>query len=140
MAKNNPAVLAMLQLDASWPQTDEVEWCSAFCNYICWLARAPRSKSLAARSWLGVGEVVSIDNLNNLGRGLYVVVLKRGGVNQPGPEVVYEDGTYPPGHVGFFAGVDANNVYLLGGNQGNAVNVQAFPRSRILGVRFLGDH
>jgi hypothetical protein len=47
-----PQVLAMLRLDQKWPKGDDVPWCSAFINYIAWLLRLPRSKSLLARSWL----------------------------------------------------------------------------------------
>jgi len=54
----NPQILAMLRLDQAWPEGDEVAWCSAFCNYIAWLLRLPRSKSLRARSWLGIGQAV----------------------------------------------------------------------------------
>jgi len=46
----NPQIMAMLQLDADWPRDDSVPWCSAFVNYIAWLMRLPRSKSLRARS------------------------------------------------------------------------------------------
>ncbi len=43
------------------------------------------------------------------------------------------------GHVGFYAGHDQSKVWLLGGNQGDAVNVRDFPRKRILGVRRLWE-
>lgn len=49
---DNPQILAMLRLDTNVPEHDEVAWCSAFVNYIAWLLRLPRSKSLMARSWL----------------------------------------------------------------------------------------
>lgn len=48
--KDSPQVLAMLRLDETWPENDEVPWCSAFLNYVAWLLRLPRSKSLRARS------------------------------------------------------------------------------------------
>lgn len=118
----NPQVLAMLQLDGDWPKDDEVPWCSAFVNYIAWLLRLPRSKSLAARSWLTVGrpiptgqEVIGYD----------VVVLQRGA---PGSAL---------GHVGFFAGRDNTGIHILGGNQGNSVSVAAFKTADMLGVRRL---
>ena len=125
---DNPAILAMLRLDASWPQADEVPWCSAFVNYICWLLRLPRSKSLRARSWLLVGEVV---NLDMAVVGFDVVIFSRGS-NAPGPEVIQA-----LGHVAFFAGLDGDRVYALGGNQSDGVNVSQSPRSQVLGVRRL---
>lgn len=128
--EDNPMVVAMLKLDADWPKADEVPWCSAFVNYICWLARAARSKSLRARSWLRVGSSISLAGAC-VGRD--VVVLKRGGSNQPGPDVLKA-----PGHVGFYAGQEGNYVLVLGGNQGDQVSVARFPVSRILGLRRIG--
>jgi uncharacterized protein (TIGR02594 family) len=129
-ASSNPQVLAMLRLDAKWAAGDEVPWCSAFVNYIAWLLRLPRSKSLAARSWLTVGHSVSLAEAKP---DSDVVVLKRGSGQQPGPEVLRA-----PGHVGFFAGLDKDDtVLVLGGNQGDAVNVSRFKAVNVLGVRRL---
>jgi len=126
---SNPQILAMLQLDLSWPEQDEVAWCSAFVNYIAWLLRLPRSKSLLARSWLQVG--VPIDPVE-AEPGFDVVILKRGGENQPGPDVINA-----PGHVGFFAGGDKDIVLILGGNQSDSVNISRFFVQNILGIRRL---
>jgi lysozyme family protein len=46
------------------------------------------------------------------------------------------DPTGPEGHVGFFLGADASGVHLLGGNQGDRVSVEVFPRGRVLGYRW----
>lgn len=107
---------------------DETPWCSAFVNGIAWTLRLPRSKSAAARSWLLVGEAVSLDDAQ-IGD---VVVLKRGQSPQPGPEAIKA-----PGHVGFFAGHEAGSVLVLGGNQSNAVGLARFSRNDVLGVRRL---
>ena len=130
-AMDNPQILAMLQLDNKWPQDDEVPWCSAFVNYVCKLLRLPRSKSLLARSWLEVGMGVDLEDAFP---GFDVVVLKRGGGDQPGPE-----NTTAPGHVGFYAGItaDCEWVELLGGNQGDRVKISRYPVGRVLGVRRL---
>lgn len=124
---SNPQVLAMLQLDERWPAGDDVPWCSAFVNYICWLLRLPRSKSLSARSWLSLGQSVGIPEAEV---GFDVVVLKRGKGDQPGPEILKA-----PGHVGFYAGLGFGKVLVLGGNQGDCVNVSAFEQESILGIR-----
>lgn len=126
---SNAHILAMLRLDNTWVEGDEIPWCSAFVNYICWLLRLPRSKSLAARSWLGVGLPIAPSKAMP---GFDVVVLKRGGDDAPGPEVMAA-----PGHVGFFAGIEPSTVLVLGGNQADQVNVAPFPLSRVLGVRRL---
>lgn len=130
-AKDSYQVMAFLTLDNSWPDHDEIAWCSAFVNYICWELRLPRSKSLAARSWLTVGAAI---NLSDAEVGFDIIVLKRGGPDEPGPEVLDAQG-----HVGFFAGVEGVNVLLLAGNQSDQVNVSSFPIDRILGVRRLYD-
>lgn len=127
---SNPTIIAMLQLDAGWPQEDEVAWCSAFVNWFAWMLRLPRTKSLRARSWLQIGEGISDARLAEA--GFDVVVLKRGGGHQPGPEVLEATG-----HVGFFAGYDGNKVLVLGGNQGNAVSVASFNALDVLGIRRL---
>jgi uncharacterized protein (TIGR02594 family) len=119
---SNPQVLAMLRLDDPSIADDETPWCSAFANYIAWLLRLPRSKSLAARSWLSVGIPIGLPHARP---DFDVVVLSR---PSAGPTA---------GHVGFFAGSDPEVVWLLGGNQGDAVSVADFPVSRVLGVRRL---
>jgi uncharacterized protein (TIGR02594 family) len=125
----NPQILTMLRLDDSWPEDDSVPWCSAFTNYIAWLLRLPRSKSLLARSWLTVGEVISLEEAEP---GFDVVIFRRGSANQPGPAVIDA-----PGHVGFYAGVEGTKVLVLGGNQGDTVSIAGYPKSTLLGVRRL---
>jgi uncharacterized protein (TIGR02594 family) len=124
--KDNPLILAMLQLDNNWPEHDEVPWCSAFCNFICFMLRLPRSKKLDARSWLEVGRAIVGKELKV---GFDIVILAR-------------EGDPNAGHVGFYAGLDeysanAKQIQLLGGNQGNSVNVSPFPTGRIIGLRRL---
>jgi uncharacterized protein (TIGR02594 family) len=130
---DNPQVMAWLTADAAWPQNDEVPWCSGFVNWVCKIFRAPRSKSLRARSWLGVGTPVP---LNEARRGFDVAIFKRGGGDQPGPEVLDA-----PGHVAFFSAYEqgASGLYVLGGNQSNKVSVAPYLIDRLLGIRRLGE-
>jgi hypothetical protein len=106
--------------------------CSGFVNYIMWLLRLPRSKSLKARSWLNIGRPV---NLSLAQIGFDIVILWRG---TPKPGVSICDG---PGHVGFYAGCDEcdsydnGKIYLLGGNQNDEVNLRSYPVERVLGIR-----
>ena len=125
---DNPAIMAMLKLDAKWPSNDEVPWCSAFANYIAWLCRQPRSKSLLARSWLNVGVGIDLDQAEPGD----IVVIKRGKGEQPGPE-----DTKAPGHVGFYAGRSGPLIEILGGNQSDTVKVSRYPATRLLGIRRL---
>lgn len=127
---SNPMILGMLRLDGGSAQDDAVPWCSAWVNYIAWLLRLPRSKSLAARSWLRVGTPIALADARPEND---VVILSRGAGVQPSADVIAA-----PGHVGFYAGADNGRVLLLGGNQGDGVCVEAFDTARILGVRRLG--
>lgn len=125
---SNPQIMAMLNLDMQWPDDDEVPWCSAFMNYVCWLCRLPRSKSLRARSWLEVGIAVQLKDAVPGD----VIVLNRS--NGPQDPTVIE----APGHVGFYAGYDDDQwIEVLGGNQSNTVKVSKYPLPRLLGVRRL---
>jgi uncharacterized protein (TIGR02594 family) len=109
---------------------DEIPWCSSWLNSLCFLLDLPRSHSAAARSWMPIGN--SIGTLFEAQVGNDIVVLNRGG--SPDPTVS------GPGHVGIFAGLQGStHVLLLGGNQGNAVNVRAFPVESVLGIRRLAD-
>jgi len=127
---SNPQVLAMLRLEDPGIKDDDVAWCSAFVNYIAWLLRLPRSKDLSARSWLLVGQVVS---LQDHAAGFDVVILQRDSDEpQPGPEEINA-----LGHVGFYAGVEDQMILVLGGNQANSVSITRKPKKKLLGVRRL---
>lgn len=103
-------------------QPDAVPWCSSFVNAIAWMLDLTRSESAAARSWLLVGQPVELEQA---APGFDVVVLRRGA-------------SPAAGHVGFYVGPGPGGlVYLLGGNQGDAVGVAAFKVDDILGVRRL---
>jgi len=147
--ENNPKIMEFLTADHTWPENDEVPWCSAFVNYCCKLARYERSKSLLARSWLKVGLplprwgalglLVNGDPaIPSLSRN-DIVILQRGSGN------FHPDNTTDPGHVGFFYGwgtddegnPDYNWVKILGGNQSDAVSIMLYPSYRILGIRRL---
>ena len=125
---DNPQIMSMLKLDNNWPSNDEVPWCSAFVNYVCWLCRLPRTKDLRARSWLTIGVGITLDQAEPGD----IVIIKRGKGEQPGPDVIDA-----PGHVGFYAGVFDQFIEILGGNQSDTVKISRYPRDRLLGVRRL---
>lgn len=125
--EHNHQIMAMLKLDNSWPGEDEVPWCSAFTNYICWLSYLPRSESLRARSWLRIGYRVELEDAAVCD----IVVLKQQ-QSDPGVEVIETRG-----HVGFYAGHDATHVEVLGGNQSDSVNISRYHISKLLSVRRL---
>lgn len=109
---------------------DEIPWCSSFLNAICKILDLPRSKNAAARSWLLIGEAIYLDQAQP---GFDVLVFKRGGGPQPGPEVT----SGAQGHVALFSGFVGLDVEVVGGNQNDSVTRARFPRSQVIGVRRL---
>lgn len=105
----------------TWINDDETAWCSTFLNWVALKAGLSHSKSAAARSWLGVGFEISSP--------------------EPGDIVVFwrESIHSHLGHVGIYMGfsIDKTRVYVLGGNQGDAVSISAYPAERVLSFRRL---
>lgn len=124
-AVHNAQIMSMLKLDYDWPDGDEVPWCSAFVNYVHYVAGMRRSKSLKARSWLKIGTEIAL-NRAKIGD---IVILNRGNGS-------FNPSDYKgPGHVGFFTCFVDDEVIVLGGNQSNSVNHKYYPKSKILGIR-----
>jgi uncharacterized protein (TIGR02594 family) len=99
---------------------DETPWCAAFTGAMLERAGHRSTRSLRARSYLNWGVALEVAKTGA------VAVLSRG----RDPAL---------GHVGFVVGLTDDAVVLLGGNQSNAVTVQRFPRSRLLGLRWPGE-
>jgi len=127
---HNAQIVGMMQCVDPSVHDDETPWCSGFVNYCCFLLGVTRSRSLAARSWLRVGAPITLDEAS---AGFDIVVLSRG--DNPAPASVVA----APGHVGFFSNyrASAQQVTVLGGNQGDAVSLVSYPTSRVLGIRRL---
>jgi uncharacterized protein (TIGR02594 family) len=96
---------------------DATPWCAAFVGAMLKRSGHDGTGSLMARSYLAWG--AAIDEA----RAGAVVVLSRG--DDP-----------HAGHVGLYVGAAGSRVFLLGGNQGDAVSVEAFDASRVLGYRW----
>jgi uncharacterized protein (TIGR02594 family) len=94
---------------------DETPWCAAFVG-ACLEASGIRStRSAAARSYCAWGRLIRYPTY-----GCIVVFTRAGG-----------------GHVGFVVGQDkTGNLLVLGGNQGDAVNIKSFSRTRVLSYRW----
>ena len=125
---HHPRILEYHDTTALDATTDEVPWCSSFVNWCiknCGLS-LPGTQSARARSWLKWGTNLLIPAMG------CIVVMKRGGQAQPGPEVIKASG-----HVGFF--VDQPNklkIRVLGGNQKNSVCQRDYPVGRVLLYRW----
>lgn len=130
--KHNPIVLelwdsafkAKNQAVPAVFKNDETAWCGGFVGGV--LAKSGLGQHIPngfamARSWLNAGT-----KLNNPAYGC-VVVFWRGTPKSP------------TGHVGFVVGRDkAGSLMVLGGNQGDAVNIKPFAKNRVLGYRWCG--
>lgn len=119
---NNPAIVRWWRaLKVAWI-ADSVPWCGAFVGGVLAECGMPVVTSGAsARAWLNHG-----------------VKLDKPAV---GAIVVFWRGSKSgwSGHVGFVVGYDRRgNLMVLGGNQGDAVNIKPFAKSRVLGYRWPG--
>lgn len=96
-------------------KNDETPWCSAFVGAMLESVGIVSSRFESAKSYLDWGV-----KLNKPCYGCIVVFTRDGG-----------------GHVGFVVGKTAtDDLLVLGGNQGDAVNIRAFPIDRVSGYRY----
>lgn len=94
---------------------DETPWCAAFVGAMLERCAIRSSRYESAKSYLQWGR-----GLTKPALGCIAVFSRDGG-----------------GHVGFVVGKDQEgNLLVLGGNQGDAVNIKAFPVSRVNGYRY----
>lgn len=116
---NNPIILGFAKGLVNWYVNDEIAWCSLLVNYIESSVGNEYSGSLLARSWEEIGEETYMPELGD------IVVLWR-----KSPDSIY-------GHVGYFINFseDGKYVNILGGNQGNAINIKPYPIERVLSYR-----
>ncbi len=117
---HNPRVLAYHEATTLRASTDEVPWCSSFVNWCLQAVGAGGTRSAAARSWVTWGQQVFLPTYGA------IVVFSRG----PNPA---------QGHVGFCVDADANQFWVLGGNQGNAVSITTMPAVRMVTMRWPAD-
>jgi uncharacterized protein (TIGR02594 family) len=120
-SKNNPEVIKYFkELGYKGKQLkDETAWCSAFVNWVLKMSDAPYTGKLDARSWLEIGMETKSPQLGD------VVVFWRDSKNGW------------KGHVGFYINQVGDEIFVLGGNQDNQVNISSYPASRLLGYRVI---
>jgi uncharacterized protein (TIGR02594 family) len=120
--KSNPEIIAMFtELGYNIDDDSTTAWCSACMSYFAKKCGYEYNKGLDARGWLKLPTPIVVLQ-PSVGD---IVVLWR------------DSPTSWQGHVGLFISQDVHNVWLLGGNQGNAINISPYSRDRILGVRQL---
>lgn len=91
-------------------QTDEISWCSSFMNWCFMKSDMPRTGSAAAISWAKYGKETKEPK-----KGDIVVFRRRNSTWQ--------------GHVGFYVEETEDKILVFGGNQGNKVCFQWYPKN-----------
>lgn len=115
---DNPRILEYFaKVGHEWVKEDETAWCAAFLGFCLEEAGLPSTRKLNARSYLTYGQPTTKPEVGD------IVVLWR------------NDRKGWQGHVGFYINEDENGIRILGGNQANQVNIQEYPRYRLLQYR-----
>lgn len=111
--RTNPTITGWLRKLKAWWEDDAVAWCGTFVAQCLQTAGLPYPKDwYRAKAYLTMPV-----KLTRPAYGCIVVFEREGG-----------------GHVGFVVGKDQyGNLMVLGGNQGDAVNIKPFPTHRVLG-------
>lgn len=113
---HNPKILSWWKdIKRAGIKDDETPWCAAFVGGCLENSGIVSSRFESARSYESWGSPLSAPAY-----GCVVVFSRVGG-----------------GHVGFVVGQDSQgNLMVLGGNQGDAVNIRAFARDRVTAYRW----
>ena len=115
--KHNPTIMGWLRRLGSWIKDDETAWCGQYVAAVMQEAGLPYPKEFPrAKAWADYGANL---RTTHLAPGAILVFSRNGG-----------------GHVGFYVGEDATAYYVLGGNQGNAVNVMRIAKARCIATRW----
>lgn len=119
--QHNPTIIHMLDKMGSyqkearaWWRDDEQPWCGLFVGFIL-----GESERYVVKEWYRAKEWANplLTKLNAPAYGAIAVLSRQGG-----------------GHVGFVVGTDVQgNIMLLGGNQGDMVQISPFKPDRIDG-------
>jgi uncharacterized protein (TIGR02594 family) len=118
-AATSPVIAGWLASLGAWWRDDATPWCGtavAAWMQACGIARPKHW--YRAKGWLDWGTPIAAPAV-----GAVVIFERQGG-----------------GHVGLVVGKDAaGRLLVLGGNQGDAVNVRAFDTARVIGYRWPAD-
>ena len=117
-SKHNPQIVKFFKVVTGHEESDETPWCSIFVNYCLIEAGIKGTNKANARSFLTWGK----SSLANRGMGDICIFWRES------PESW-------KGHVGFYAGEDKDNIFVLGGNQNNQVSIAPYSKSRLLDMR-----
>ncbi len=114
-SRHNPRIIAYHATTSLKASTDETPWCSSFVNWVLLQAGKKGTNSAAAISWLSWGESCGAQ-----GGAITVIHNSR---------VAGSSFSASGNHVGFLVQETATHYLLLGGNQGDKVQVTFFPKT-----------
>lgn len=117
-AQANERILRLIR--AKFPNESDdgnISWCGLFVGHCLGAVGIKNPNHETARAWLKFGKPTDTPKIGDL------VILWRNSPNSW------------QGHVGFFAGFADGKILIHGGNQNDAVNIQAFDSARLLGFR-----
>ncbi len=124
-AVHNPQIIGWAEGLANWigdlyrRKGDEVPWCGLFIGHLAKAAGKPMPQNpLSALAWADWGDIVAFRGHSGEIHGQamlgdVLVFTRKGG-----------------GHVGLYVGEDEKAFHVLGGNQGNAVNITRIVKSK----------
>ncbi len=116
---HNPKIVGYAKESGSpWVKDDETPWCSSFVGAMLARAGIKGTQDMRARSWEAWGERLPAPSLGCIG-----VKRRMGGQSWQG-------------HVGFVVAANPSFVWLVGGNQNNAVSIAAFSRHQFTAFRW----
>lgn len=116
--ENNARVIEYLRsTNLKQPPSDEIDWSSAFVNWVVGKAGYKGTNGNVNRDWLGWGKPIHPPQL-----GCIAVFWRI-------------SPTDPTGHTGFYVGERGDGIAILGGNQSNSVSISTLQKSRFLGCR-----
>lgn len=111
---HNPTILGWVKQLGGWFTDDETPWCGTFVAACMVANKHPVPKHwYRAKDWADWGKPTPPRV------GAVAVFGRTGG-----------------GHVGFVVGESADNLYVLGGNQSNMVNIAPIAKSRLIALRW----
>lgn len=116
---DNPRIVVYHAETSLHAKDDETAWCSAFANWVMKQCGIDGTRQANARSWLTWDGGERCDPKPGA-----IAILWRG------KPVGWQ------GHVAFIDRIEGDTLWLLGGNQGNAVSIAPYPKSRLLACRW----
>jgi len=115
---HNPRILDYHSTVTGGFDENEIPWCSSFVNWCMEQSDIKGTDSATARSWEKWGKKLSEPKLGAV--AVFWRDTKASGL----------------GHVGFFVKENSTKVWVLGGNQGNQISVDTYPKPRLLSYRW----